>query len=552
MEAINVATTITEAEVYRRGCTVICKGEAALAPGENRLVIEGLPDGLDEGSISLRMPQGISQGQVRVLRPDTSDVDEHDDTLRDLISRVDELDRQIENRQLELDAWKGLASNASGSATLEYLDRLPSKLNELTKGLADLRRERRDLAKRRDELREGLRRPRLQVDVESQMEGTVPLELRCRSGRASWKPAYDVLVDKVGDPLRMRLKGEVRQQTGIDWDDVTLRLSTGTSTVSQDLPRFFPRYLSKYVPKPVQAQQSYSMNMPMAAAPLGGTARFSKLDTAGADDAISTTGFIFEELSSPEATIEEQATVTTYELVGPQTLRSSSDGQTLTIATREIAATYMLYAYPRKEEAAYLVAHLEDEPTLEAREQPLAVYLEGSYVGTIRIGRTDDDEGYELPLGRDDRVRVRRTEETRRSKRLLGGKVTTEHTCSILVEGRRHEAAQLVVLEQIPVSRDKEIEVVVRETSGAEYDATRGELRWTGELAPGARLDWTVSYAVTHARDVRIHEEERRPEDGVTYNVPDDDDMAFCPKCGSTLSPGAKFCLSCGAMVSWR
>lgn len=540
MEAINVSTTITQAEVYRHGCTVTCVGEATLGLGENRLVIGGLPDGLDEGSISLRMPAGIRQGQVRLLRADTYEVDEGDDELRGLCEQVDELDRRIENRELELEAWKGIAANASGPTSLEYLERLPEKLDELTRGLADLRRERRDVARRRDDLREVLLRPRLQVDVDSQLEGSLPLELRCRSSHAGWRPAYDVLVDKVGDPLRMRLKGEVWQQTGIDWHDVTLRLSSGTSTVSHDLPRFFPRYLSRYVP----ARRDSYAKAAMGSAPSAMPSPLMK-STRMADDALEATGFTFEELAAPEAMVEEQATVTTYELVGPQTLPSGMDEQTLTVMTRELAATYLLYTYPRKEEAAYLVARLEEEPSPEVLEQPLSVYLEGSYAGAIRIGRTDDEEGYELPLGRDDRVRVRRAEDTRHSRRLLGGKVTDEHQIDILVEGRRPEVAQLVVLEQVPVSRDKDIEVVVRETSGASYDADRGELRWTAELGSDARLSWTVTYAVSHAKDVRVQSEERRQTGG----DPSGSGLPFCPTCGARLPHDTTFCPSCGSVV---
>ena len=267
--------------------------------------------------------------------------------------------------------------------------------------------------------------------------------------------------------------------------------------------------------------------------------------TRMADDALEATGFTFEELAAPEAMVEEQATMTTYELVGPQTLPSGMDEQTLTVMTRELAATYLLYTYPRKEEAAYLVARLEEEPSPEVLEQPLSVYLEGSYAGAIRIGRTDDEEGYELPLGRDDRVRVRRAEDTRHSRRLLGGKVTDEHQIDNLVEGRRPEVAQLVVLEQVPVSRDKDIEVVVRETSGASYDADHGELRWTAELGSDARLSWTVTYAVSHAKDVRVQSEERRQTGG----DPSGSGLPFCPTCGARLPHDTTFCPSCGSVV---
>ena len=430
MKATTIAITITEAEVYRHGCTVTCRGEALLAEGTSPLIIEGLPEGLDESSISLRMPPVVTQGQVRMTVTEGGGDSLQDNELKELDSTIDELDRKIENKQLELNAWKELASKMGGSAAIEYLDRLPDMLDKLTGELAVLRAERRDLALRRDELRGRKERPHLEVEVTVPSEATYPVELVCRSALAGWRPSYDVLVGALTEPLRLRLKGQVWQQTGNDWRDVTLRLSTGTATVSGDLPRFATRYLRKWeAPKPAPKVYSARKSMPFSA-PVAAAAAAPAI--AADADSTFVEDWSFDDVverSAPQADVSEQATVTTYELVGAQTLAQGRGGQTFEVATNQLAAKYYYYSYPRREEAAYLVARLESEPTPDVLEQPLSVYLEGSYAGTIRVGRTADEEGYELPLGRDDRVRVRRTEEVRSSKRLLSGKVTREYQC---------------------------------------------------------------------------------------------------------------------------
>ena len=541
MEALTVQTTITEAEVYRHGCVVTLKGEVTLAQGENFLAVEGLPDELDDASVSLRMPQMVRQGQVRVVRENGLDDAFRADANDELTPQIDDLDRKMENVQLELDAWKG-ASQSAGPATLDCLERLPEVLERLSSELVELRAKRRELAQRRDEERQRRQRPRLEAHVTCDQAATVPLEIVCRSRNAGWSPSYDVLVDKVGEPLNVRMKAEVWQKTGDDWADVTLRLNTGTTRAAGDLPRFVPRYLSKYEPRMArETSRGFGMPTPPMMA-MAKSASVSSEDTLGGD-----TGFFMGEVASPEAQVEEQATVTTYQMPGAQSLSSGGEAQVFTVFTQELAARYQVYTYPRKGEVAYLVARLDEEPSSDVLGQQLAIYLEGSYAGAVRIGASDGGEGYELPLGRDSRVRVHRNEEVHRSKRRLGGKVTTEHTCTITVESRRPEAAEFVVLEQVPVSRDKDIEVTVRDTSGASYDADRGELRWTYRIEPGYRLQLSATWSVSHAGDVTVEESER-PQPSFTPGFALGS-STFCPICGAPLSAGSTFCLKCGTRI---
>lgn len=544
-EVVRVSVSAAEAEVYREGCTVVLRGFATLRAGANHLVVDGLPDGLDEASVSLRMPESVTLGQVLVTYPELG-AEEQSDELTELDHQIDELDRQIENKQTELEAWKGLSARMSGPSAMDYLEHLPARLDTLTAALMALKDQRRDLAQRRDRLREEALRPHLEADVISTQEGAMPLELCVRSSAAGWSPAYDVLVDRMDAPLRLRLKGQAWQQTGMDWQGVTLRLSTGTAAVMGDLPRFAPRYLRKEEPLPVYGAARPAPKM-MASSPMRSLSLEAASPAAASADDTFTGGLSFDsvaEMSSPEAQVEQQATATTYELTGSQSLASAPKAQTFAIMTRELAASYRLYTYPRGDEAAYLVAHLDEEPAPDVLERPLSVYLMGSYAGTIRIGRTSDDEGYELPLGRDALVRVRRIEDVRRSKKLLGGKVLIEHTSSIVVESRKDLPMKIVVLEQVPVSQDKEIEVVVKQTSGAAYDADRGELRWEHTLEAGGRLDFSATYEVSHAKGIAVYE-----RTAPASNVRTSGSRTYCANCGAPVSPSQTFCPTCGARM---
>lgn len=508
MNITNVSMRVVAAEVYRRGCTITYRGMAELVEGANRLAVENLPEELDDGSVALRLPAYVSQGQVKVVRERDSYLDEVPDEPTELMRQLSELDRKIDNKELELSAWKGLASKIGGNTALEYLERYPSKLDELSREIVRLRDERRVLARQCDDERERSARPRLEIDAIAARAGKVPLELVCRSDAAGWWPEYDVLVDDLASPLRLRLKASVWQRTGDDWEGIALRLGTGSVSVLGDLPRFVPRYLRKAESTGARVDGTRSKTYRLRAMSYEEEIAMPCAAPSGPDDCIPD-GASFADLvepEAPEAEVVEQATATTYELEGAQTLAANGEEQIFTIATSVLEASYYLYAYPRRDESVYLVAHLDTEPAPEVIEHPLSVYIEGSYAGSIRIGRATDERGYELPLGRDSRVSVHRTESVKRSARPFAGKVAVEHACGISVESRTRETMRIVVIEQVPVSRDKEIEVVIRDGSEAAHDKERGELRWERTLAPGERMELATAYVVSHPKGWGVEE----------------------------------------------
>ena len=61
---------------------------------------------------------------------------------------------------------------------------------------------------------------------------------------AGWFPTYDIRAKNVNSPISISYKANVSQQTGEDWNNVKLTLSTGNPTVSGSKPELEPYYLS--------------------------------------------------------------------------------------------------------------------------------------------------------------------------------------------------------------------------------------------------------------------------------------------------------------------
>ncbi|HEX3009621.1 MAG TPA: mucoidy inhibitor MuiA family protein, partial [Bacteroidales bacterium] len=60
---------------------------------------------------------------------------------------------------------------------------------------------------------------------------------------ASWYPSYDIRFIDINKPLLISYKANVTQNTGVDWKDVDLVLSTARTNVSAQLPTLSTNYL---------------------------------------------------------------------------------------------------------------------------------------------------------------------------------------------------------------------------------------------------------------------------------------------------------------------
>jgi len=61
---------------------------------------------------------------------------------------------------------------------------------------------------------------------------------------ASWFPTYDIRAKDVNSPVSISYKANVSQQSGEDWKNIKLILSTGNPTVSGNKPEMTPYYLN--------------------------------------------------------------------------------------------------------------------------------------------------------------------------------------------------------------------------------------------------------------------------------------------------------------------
>lgn len=81
----------------------------------------------------------------------------------------------------------------------------------------------------------------LVIDVEEDMKREISISYAV--SEAGWFPAYDIRATNVASPLSITYKARVFQNTGIDWKDIKLTLSSGDLESSGTAPELTPFYL---------------------------------------------------------------------------------------------------------------------------------------------------------------------------------------------------------------------------------------------------------------------------------------------------------------------
>src|SRR5690554_2798388 len=260
---------IQSARVYNNAAELKHKTTAQIPLGTSEIVITNVANYLNENTVQIGVPKHVTVMYVQFTNAYVEEYDNNQDSP--LIKPVKE---EIEKKEAELKAVSNKLSAEQGS--LEILDENQSlektqnfSVTELAK-LVDFYKSKKielsnaidALEKQSKELKEELMilkgkltfnetsaektsQGKLIVNVMSNQAGSIPLEISYLTNQATWQPAYEMRIDKINAPIQMLYKAEVVQNTGIDWKNVKLSLTSGQAnqnTIAPELNTWFVDY----------------------------------------------------------------------------------------------------------------------------------------------------------------------------------------------------------------------------------------------------------------------------------------------------------------------
>ena len=523
---------IASVTVFRGGARVMRAGVTRLAAGPRSIVIGNLPSSVDTASVrvaarghDLALLNVEVHGRVGTepLREQTAQLRAEVERWRDAVQGLDDEDAAEQAglgflSHLSEAAATSLA-RAVGSGRAGY-DELSGMAGHLSASTANTLARRREIAVRRRAAQQeleaaqarlsaaelGSAKPKkvafveVAVDVEARAATEAEIDLTYHVSGASWRPLYDLMLD--GERLNVSYLAEISQQTGEDWPEVALVLSTTRPGQSQTLPELSPWYVGR--PRPPRAPASSvaraaSManeadpgeQVGVAFAAASGSAKKMMKPRAG--------------MLAAEPAEGESGAGLTYTVARPLAVPGDGGPHKTLVAAFEADAVLDYLTVPVLAPEAYLRATVTNGALLLLPGRA-RIFHGAQFVGETQLDTVAPGEEFEVQLGVDDQIKVERKLRRRStSKALLGGTRTIDIGYEITVENHRDRKAIVSVHDHIPVSTDGDIKVRARETTPvpAETDDL-GELTWNLALGPRESAVIKHRFTVEHPAQAAV------------------------------------------------
>jgi uncharacterized protein (TIGR02231 family) len=340
------------------------------------------------------------------------------------------------------------------------------------------------------------------VKVAAKVKSTTKFELSYITNNASWSPKYDIRTKDINEPIALTYKAEIAQNTGFDWKKVNITLSTGNPSINNTQPVVSPWYLAYY--NEYKAKNNRTK----------GRKQYSQALAEVSDD-YNNQGSSLEDLdkmfysegsSSADFTSVTQSNVnTTFKIALPYTIKSNGESELIEIQNYDLPVGYQYFSVPKTDKDAFLLANIIEWGDYYLLPGYANVYFEGTYIGESYLNTNTTDDTLAVSMGRDKGIVITREKikDFCKNARFAGKKKSTRGY-EIKVRNNKLKAIEIEVVDQIPLSRIKEIEVEILDNSSAEYDETTGKLLWKLTVQPGETAEVLFKFQVKYPKDKNL------------------------------------------------
>jgi uncharacterized protein (TIGR02231 family) len=313
---------------------------------------------------------------------------------------------------------------------------------------------------------------------------------------ATWKPVYDIRAESDADTIDMLMFAQITQNTGENWDNVNLELSTARPSLSAKPPD--PR------PWLIGFQPSGGFHAPenrvVGVAPMINGYTTSSEDKI--DQRIDTQWAVSD--------VREMMISTSFALAQRENIPGNNTPKKVSVKAVNMVGDTEYFANPRQGPFAYLKAKLTNKTNFPFLEGVASVFLDGNFVHSTIIPMVVPKEEFDLYLGIDDKIKVDRklVEKFTDKSGMLSSKDKISYSFKITVENYKKTIQKITVLDQYPVSQNDQINVKLlassAETNSSELDKSKGFLRWVFKLEPEQKKEINFAYEIKYPENYEI------------------------------------------------
>ncbi len=459
---------------------------------------------------------------------------------------------------------KGTQTGLSVAELIKLMDYYKSKATELQADLAALKAKRDihflQVAKLNNQINEEQKKNvqsagRVILQLAAAVSGDAAFTVTYLTPNASWVPYYDLKIENIKSPVQIFYKAKISQTTGLDWKKVKLSLSTSSPRSYETAPVLSTWFLS-YINPVRMMEKDMSMRNTISGLKVSEeslsevvVSGYSKVKIRGNNSVQNNNSPLYivnnaemsednysqinpsaikniTVLAADKATpiygaraangvilvtlkdgLEDYVSVTnneldvSYDIDLLYDVPTNGKPQLATLKQEKMDAVYKYYSVPKLDKEVFLLAEISDWEQLNLLPGEANIIFEGTYIGKSFIDPGSTSDTLNLTIGKDKRVVVKREKLTDFSSiKFLGSNTQQVITYELTVKNNKKDAINIILKDQYPISTNKEIEVNLKESSGAAINEEIGVLTWQLNVAPGESRKVRISYVVKYPK----------------------------------------------------
>ena len=510
--AVDTKSVIKEVTIYQNGAKIVREAYVNMSSGNSEVVFTDLTSSLKQNSVQVELDGNA------ILLSATSRINylkekEKSRQVKILQDSLQLIDNQLKILAGEKSVYAGeeklinennkLGSEQTGVQVTELKllsDFYRTRLMDIMKKVISIEKEEQDLKNTKIRIQRQLNdlnalqnKPVGEIVLNLAANSTVRVKVRVSylTSNAGWYPVYDIRSESTVKPIKLIYKANVYQSTGYEWNDVKMSISTRNPEADQNRPILNPWFIDFYQPVQQVLREYKSARAPAAAMNIYQEA---VEEDAGAPEPVR---YVVTESSGMMAT--------EYAIENKQSIPSDSKEHMVAVKEFEVDAKYTYHSVPKLSDGVFLLARIADFGSLSLLPGKANLFNEGMYVGQSDINPFTTADTMMISLGRDEKISIKRTVlKDLTAKRTIGTNIKETKGFELLIKNNKNIPVDLEVLDNIPISKNKEIEVNLDNEGGGSLIKEYGRLLWRIQLKSGESRKINYSFSVKYPKDKTI------------------------------------------------
>ncbi len=539
-----IKSEIKKVKLFLTSGEILQEQSIKLNKGRNKVIFSGISTFADPQSIQFN-----SDGEFKLVSISTEmdflaaeQLNPRISAMKDSLENLNEQLKTNENSRKSYDAelsilntnkdLKGDNQNLTVIQIKEAAEYYRVRTFEINQKLTQLYKEQRKISSRIEKIKKQLieinydenkrsNQVIILIDVENNI--TLNSTLKYLVSDCGWAATYDLSAIDLNQKINLKYKAKIYNNTGNEWKNIDLILSTGDPRLTASSPNLNPWYLNNQELKEVLVKRnSFGYKSPEINYQNDALQEISIANQRVYDNYVVNDGEKVEEIeysiirdSKKRQDISQNGVKTrqieiselSTEFIIATKINCPSDSKPYIVDIKEmnLEATFSHISVPKLDNGTFLQAQITGWQEFDLIPGPTNVYFGGQYVGHSEIDTKNIEDTLSLSFGRDNKVQTIRKLKTELStKKVMANTKKDSYLYEISIRNNRTTPITIDLFDQIPVSKSSEIFVSIDEISKAKLDEITGETAWKLTINPGEVKTVEIGYTVKYPKNITI------------------------------------------------